>query len=843
MEGVASLVRTFDRSGDITEDTRTDTRVRIDVDGVVQGVGFRPFLYALACELALSGEVCNTPNGVRVHVEGDRRNVTRFLERLEIDAPPHSRIHGVSVTPETPRGANGFEIRRSTSVGAKTALVLPDIAVCDVCLAEMRDPDDRRYRYPFINCTHCGPRYSIIRRIPYDRSNTTMARFDMCPDCRAEYEDPADRRFHAQPVACPVCGPQTELWAAGGALLERKEDAVVAAIEALRAGKIVAVKGIGGFHLMCDARDSDAVNRLRRRKRRPKKPFAVMYPDLEAVGEDALVPAPEEAALVSSEAPIVLLRRRQRCGVASEVAPGLATIGAMLPYAPLHHLLLEELGTPLVATSANLSEEPICTDEREAVDRLAGIADLFLVHDRPIERAVDDSVVRVIDGAARVLRRARGYAPLPILTGVDGPQVLAVGGHLKNSVAVTHGNRVFLSQHIGDLETEAAYSAFLRAHADLRRLFDVDPEIVACDVHPDYASSRWAEDAGYPVQPVQHHYAHILSVMAEHDLCGPVLGVSWDGAGFGEDGGIRGGEFLRCTLAEYTRVASLRQFPLPGGDKAAKEPRRAALGLLFAAFGSAAFGDVALGDAVSGERLSRDAVSGGVPGETAGWPNGVVSGGVPGQAARRPNGVVSGDVPGETAAWPDGVPPPLRAAIEGGVHTPATTSAGRLFDALASLLGICHINAYEGQAAMQLEEAAMSADAGRDYAIAMRDGEQCRELDWFPLLESVLGDLSAGVEVSAIALGVHRALAAAIVSVAADFGLKDVVLSGGCFQSKLLTERAAAGLRREGFRVWLNESVPPNDGGIALGQAVHGMRAGGGEYVSRDTGRNCQHQR
>ncbi len=801
MAGVASLVRTFDRDSAMISDASIDRRVRIDIQGAVQGVGFRPFLYVLAADLALSGEVCNTPDGVRVHVEGEQSNVVRFLQRLEAEAPPHSRIHHITVTPEDLRGSTGFEIRHSTVAGTKTALVLPDIAVCDACLAEMRDPSDRRYRYPFINCTHCGPRYSIIRGIPYDRPNTTMARFEICPDCRAEYENPADRRFHAQPVACPTCGPQLALGAPDGSLLEQRDDAVLSAIEALRAGRIVAVKGIGGFHLMCDARDSDTVNRLRRRKRREQKPFAVMYPDLNAVCKDALVSAPEEAALVSREAPIVLLLRRRRCGVTSAVAPGIATIGAMLPYAPLHYLLLDELGIPLVATSGNLSEEPICTDEREAIDRLHGIADLYLVHDRPIERAVDDSIVRVIDGSVRVLRRARGFAPLPILTAVEGPAVLAVGGHLKNSIAVTQGNRIVLSQHIGDLGTAAAYAAFLRTQADVRQLFDATPEVVACDLHPDYASSRWAEKAGGPVQPVQHHYAHILSVMAEHHLCGPVLGVSWDGAGFGEDGGIRGGEFLQCTLEEYTRVASLRPFPLPGGDTAAKEPRRAALGLLFAAFGDAAFGGVLSGD------------------------------------------VVSGDVPRQTAGWPDGIPRPLRAAIERCVHTPATTSAGRLFDAFAGLLGICHINAYEGQAAMLLEEAAARADAGRDYAIAVRDGERCRELDWRPMLESVLADLAGGVDVSAIALGIHRALAAAIVSVACGSGLRDVALSGGCFQNKLLTEDAASGLRREGFRVWLNKSVPPNDGGIALGQAVHAMTVRGEEYVSRYTGRDRQHQR
>lgn len=782
-------------------DACVDTRVRVDVHGIVQGVGFRPFLYALACELSLTGEVCNTPDGVRVHVEGGRQSIARFLERLETEAPPHSHIQRVTVTDEQPRGGTGFAIGQSTTVGPRTALVPPDIAVCGACLAEMRDPGNRRYRYPFINCTHCGPRYSIIRRIPYDRPNTSMARFDMCPECRAEYENPVNRRFHAQPVACPVCGPQAALWSADGSLLERSDDAVRSAIEALRAGKIVAVKGIGGFHLMCDARDSEAVNRLRTRKGRVAKPFAIMYPSPESVREDAFVSVPEEAALTSSEAPIVLLSRRARCGVTPTVAPGLSTIGAMLPYSPMHVLLLDGLRFPLVATSGNLSEEPICTDEQEAIDRLRGIADLFLVHDRPIERAVDDSVVRLIDGTVRVLRRARGFAPLPIVIDATSPAVLAVGGHLKNSIAVTHGNRIFLSQHIGDLETKAAYAAFLGSNRDLRRLFDIDPEIIARDFHPDYASTRWAEESSVPVRSVQHHYAHILSVMAEHGLSGPVLGASWDGVGLGDDGGIWGGEFLKCTLERYTRVAALRPFPLPGGDSAAKEPRRTALGLLFAAYGDSGFSDATLGD-------------------------GALGGG-----------------PGRTPAWPEGVPASLRTAIERGVHTPATTSAGRLVDAFASLLGICHINRYEGQAAMQLEEAATRAESGRGYSIAFRTGERLCELDWYPMLESVLSDLSIGVDVPAIALGIHEALAAAIVSVACDCGLRDMALSGGCFQNRLLVERTAAGLRRDGFRVWLNVSVPPNDGGLALGQAVHAMTTGGGEYVSRDTRGDCQHPR
>ncbi len=465
---------------------------------------------------------------------------------------------------------------------------MPDLALCPDCLRELLDPHDRRYRYPFINCTHCGPRYSIIHDLPYDRAATTMRDFVMCPDCRAEYENPLDRRFHAQPVACPNCGPQVALWDRSGAILSSRDEALLAAAEALRRGQIVAVKGLGGFHLLVDARDDQAVERLRDRKQRYEKPLAVMFPALEPVEAACRVSDAEREVLTSSAAPIVLLRQKANNGIAPSVAPGNPYLGVMLPYTPLHVLLLMEVDFPLVATSGNLSGEPICTDEGEALARLGGIADLFLVHDRPIARPVDNSVVLVVrDGdeeSTVILRRARGYAPQPItLPGADG--VIAVGAQQKNAVAVAHADRVFLSQHVGDLDHAAAFATFTRTLADLQKMYELQPSIVACDLHPDYAATRYAEQSGLEVVPVQHHYAHVLSAMAEHGLDAPALGIAWDGTGYGTDGTIWGGEFLRITPEGFERVGHLATFPLQGGDLAAREPRRSALGVLYAAFG------------------------------------------------------------------------------------------------------------------------------------------------------------------------------------------------------------------------------------------------------------------
>jgi len=592
-------------------DAAMTKRLRITIRGAVQGVGFRPFVYRLATEMGLPGWVLNSTHGVFIEVEGSAPTLETFLLRIEREKPPRSFIQSLEYSFLDPIGYATFEIRRSDESGDRTTLVLPDIATCSDCLREIFDPTNRRYRYPFTNCTNCGPRFTIIEALPYDRPNTTMKGFVMCQACRSEYENPRDRRFHAQPNACPRCGPHLELWDPGGKVLASHHDALVGAAEAVRQGWIVAVKGLGGFHLLVDARNEDAVVHLRQRKHREEKPFALMYPTLELVREHCDVSELEERLLASPESPIVLLRRQRSAThspssvIAPSVAPGNPYLGIMLPYTPLHHLLLAELGFPVVATSGNLSDEPICTDEQEALKRLAGIADLFLVHDRPIARHVDDSVVRVVMGRELVLRRARGYAPLPIADcglmdshrtpssaqmGTSSPtSILAVGAHLKNTIAVSVGPQVFVSQHIGDLETAEAFQAFQRAIESLQKLYDLRPSVVACDAHPDYLSTQFARRTGVPVISVQHHYAHVLSCMVENELEPPVLGVAWDGTGYGRDGTIWGGEFLRVTEHSFHRIGHFRTFRLPGGEKAIKEPRRTAIGVLYEIYGDDTF--------------------------------------------------------------------------------------------------------------------------------------------------------------------------------------------------------------------------------------------------------------
>lgn len=750
-------------------------RVRAHIRGAVQGVGFRPYVYLLASEFGLSGFVLNTPEGVVVESEGEAVRVEAFLRDLPERRPPLSFIERIETEHIPPQGGDGFEIRQSDVSGDPAALIMADIATCADCLREMRDPTDRRYRYPFLNCTHCGPRFTILERLPYDRSNTAMKSFTMCADCRAEYENPRDRRFHAQPVACPACGPQLAFWDADGQTRSRRDHALADAAQAIRDGCIVAVKGLGGFHLMADARKRNAVLRLRDRKRREEKPFAMMYPGLDHVLKDCVVGDVERRLLESPECPIVLLARRtDAAAIAEEVAPGAPRFGVMLPATPLHHLLMEMLGFPVVATSGNLSEEPICIDEHEALHRLRGIAECFLVHDRPIVRHADDSIAHVVRGRAALLRRARGYAPLPVRVGEDGPPTTAFGGHLKNTVGVSKQNLVFLSQHIGDLETAQAFDAFLEAAAALCRLYAIEPVQVACDSHPDYLSARHARSLGLPVIEVQHHYAHILACMAEHGLSGPVLGVAWDGAGHGPDGTVWGGEFLRADRDGCVRVARMRRFPLPGGDAAVREPRRAAMGLLYALWG---------GDALEGADHA--------PGRTF-------------------------EVHERKA---------IRRMLERGMNAPMTSSVGRLFDGAAAFCGLRMRNAYEGQAAMLFEYAARRAGPpqGR-YYLSLREADGLLELDWAAMIAAIVEDAATGRAVEEIASEFHDALARAILEVARHAGLSEVVLGGGCFQNALLTEWAADRLEAGDFRVYWPEQVPANDGGIALGQALHAMR-------------------
>jgi len=753
-------------------------RLRVVIHGAVQGVGFRPYIYRLATEMGLNGWVINSSQGVFIEVEGDRPGLNSFLLRIEKEKPPLSFIRGMEHSFLDPKGYDKFEVRESDDSGAKTVMVLPDIATCPDCLAEIFDPDDRRYLYPFTNCTNCGPRYSIIQSLPYDRPNTTMKAFDMCDECLAEYTNPIDRRFHAQPNACPRCGPHVELWDHAGGVVASHHDAIKKTIEAIRLGEIVAVKGLGGFHLIVDARNNNAVNVLRERKHREEKPLALMYPSIESIKRDCEVSPIEERLLCSPEAPIVLLQRKQGDSeIAGDVAPDNPYIGAMLPYTPLHHILMAELGFPVVATSGNLSDEPICIDEREALERLGNIADIFLVHNRPIERHVDDSVVRVMMGRELVLRRARGYAPLPIHLNKPLPRVLAVGAHIKNAIAASIGQEVFISQHIGDLETAEASNAFRNVITSFENLYESSPEIIACDAHPDYTSTRYAREAGLPIITVQHHYAHVIACMAENELEPPVLGVSWDGTGYGLDGTIWGGEFLYIPEASFQRTAHLRTFRLPGGDKAVKEPRRTAIGLLYEIFGENVFD------------------------------------------MRELNPVLALGIEEKNI---------IREMLYKKINSPVTSSAGRLFDAVASIIGLRQVIRFEGQAAMELEFRIGRFDSDDRYAIELKkpdkNPDQPSIVDWEPMIREIIDDVNRDVPVEFISAKFHNTMVEAIILVAGDVDEKQVVLTGGCFQNKYLTEHSIIRLREEGFRPYWHQRVPPNDGGIALGQAVAAAR-------------------
>ncbi|MBH0199017.1 MAG: carbamoyltransferase HypF [Nitrospira sp.] len=775
-------------------------RVQIDIEGTVQGVGFRPFVYRLARELELSGWVRNTMDGVLIEVEGAAETVDTFLQRLRADAPASAcvesiRRHVVPVLDDT-----GFAIHRSTEPGRCALVIAPDLATCADCLRELADPSDRRVRYPFLTCTQCGPRFSLLTEMPYERSNTTMGAFPLCPNCEAEYETESDRRFHAEPIACPVCGPHVRLWDEQGREEADGEEALQQAEESLRAGSIVAVKGLGGFQLWVDAGSDEAVRRLRTRKQRPDKPFAVLFSSLDAVRVHCLLSSDEERMLCSPQAPIVLARKRQVHQLAEAVAPGNPSLGVMLPATPLQHLLMQDLQRPMVATSGNRSDEPIVTDEQEALVRLKGIADAFLVHDRPIARPVDDSVVRVMGNGfdakgfesgdspkARVmiLRRARGYAPQAIrlrdgLAQGDGQgPVLAVGGHLKNTVALLREDRVWLSQHLGELSTLEADTAFRQAVGDLQRLLQADPRLIACDLHPDYRSSGFARELAsslsVPLVPVQHHHAHVVSCMAEHGLDGEVLGIAWDGAGYGTDGQVWGGEFLIAGNRQFRRFAHLRPFRLLGGETAMREPSRSAAAVLWE---------------MMGEQMP---------------------------AYRLPSWDVADDQRARFAAL-----------LRSGLASPWTTSMGRLFDAVASLTGLCRQPSFEGQAAMAVEFAAERAQADRrsfasGYSVDVAEPDSSggtRVVDWRPMMSALLDDLRRGCSPEQIAARFHAGLAAGIVRVAQAAGLPRVVLTGGCFQNGLLLSLARRRLEEDGFAVYSHSLVPPNDGGLSLGQAV-----------------------
>ncbi len=755
-------------------------RRRIQVRGVVQGVGFRPFVYHLARRHDLRGWVCNTSSGVDIEAEGAPQAVDAFLQALTVEAPPLARIDAIEVHELPPNGDATFEIRHSQAQPGRFQPISPDVATCDACLAEVMDPADRRYRYPFTNCTHCGPRFTIIRDIPYDRPQTTMAAFAMCPECQAEYDDPANRRFHAQPNACPMCGPHLALVPTPGESLppDLPDDPIEATRVLLAHGRIVAIKGLGGFHLACDARNEEAVQRLRARKGRVGKPFALMARDLETIRSLCEVNDDEAKRLCGRERPIVLLRARLQNGIAPSVAPRQRNLGIMLPYTPLHHLLLQPApGIPdvLVMTSGNLSEEPIAIGNEEALMRLRDLADAFLLHNRDIYIRCDDSVVRVFRGAELPIRRSRGYAPYPVHLGADAIPLLACGAELKNTFCLTRGPYAFLSQHIGDLENVETLRSFEMSVAHFERLFRVHPQALAYDLHPDYLATRYAlQRAGresLPAIGVQHHHAHIAACLAEHQRPGPVIGVAFDGTGYGEDGAIWGGEFLIADLHGYRRAAHLAYVPLPGGDAAVRRTYRMAWSHLRHAFGSI-------------------------------WP----------------------DVPALRE-----VSPAERRVVERqivtGLNAPPTSSMGRLFDAISALCGICLEATYEGQAAIELEMLADPAeDDAYEWPLPDAAGDGPWAIDPAPVVRAVVAEVRKGVEVATIAARFHNAVAAMVAEMCRRLrtatGLNEVALSGGVWQNVLLLERTLARLEAAGFTVYTHHLVPPNDGGLALGQAA-----------------------
>jgi hydrogenase maturation protein HypF len=756
-------------------------RLKIAVRGAVQGVGFRPFVYRLARSLGLQGWVLNSPQGVFIEAEGGKELLDTFLLRIDSEKPPRSFIQSLEASFLDPAGYADFVIRESLHDGEHGAIIMPDIATCPDCLREIFDPSDRRYLYPFTNCTNCGPRYSIIDSLPYDRPHTSMRKFTMCPDCREEYENPLNRRFHAQPNACPACGPRIELWDPDGDVVANHHLALQVAAEVIRTGGIVALKGIGGFHLIANAGNEDAIRRLRTKKHREEKPLAIMAPSLAALHELCVVSGLEERLLTSPESPIVLLRKRPGVSpLAVSVAPGNPFLGAMLPYSPLHYILMRELGFPIVATSGNLTDEPICTDEDEALRRLSEIADIFLVHNRPIVRHVDDSVARILLGREQILRRARGYAPLPIeIANPENRVILAVGAHLKNSVALTVGSGLVVSQHIGDLATQEANRAFLQVVDNLTRIYNVLPSALVCDMHPDYLSTKYAATGAIEHIKIQHHCAHVASCMADNQLTEPVLGVSWDGTGYGTDRTIWGGEFLLARNGSFERVATFRSFALPGGDASIKQPRRTAIGLLFEMFGSGVFDR---NDLAPLRSFSRNQLY------------------------------------------------VLRTMLERRINSPRTTSAGRLFDAVASIIDLRQECSFEGQGATELEFLAATADTREEYSAPLVHPEPGMDparplyFDWKPMINSIMEDLQRSLQKSIIAAKFHNTLAACIVEVAKIAGMEKVVLSGGCFQNSLLSELAVTRLRDAGFRPYWHQRIPPNDGGIAAGQAFAALQ-------------------
>ncbi|WP_207956763.1 carbamoyltransferase HypF [Rubrobacter tropicus] len=757
----------------------------ISVRGIVQGVGFRPFVYALARRHGIAGLVRNDADGVRIEAEGHSEGLELFTRAIEKDPPPLAVVESVSWSPLPLVGEDGFRIEESREATSRSALVSPDVATCGDCLAELFDPSDRRHRYPFINCTSCGPRFTITRQVPYDRATTTMSSFGMCPDCDREYHDPADRRFHAQPNACPTCGPRVRLLDRFGHELAAG-DPIASAARMLRGRAILAVKGLGGYHLACDPFDDRAVRTLRGRKARRDKPFALMARDIDQARLLCHIGPDEETLLTSPTRPIVLLERRSDVGISERVAPRQKTLGVMLAYTPLHHLLLDGSGIPLVMTSGNNSDEPIAYRDDEALGQLGDIADFYLVHDRPVHVRCDDSVVRVLGGRPYPLRRSRGYAPAPLrLTEPFGRQVLAVGGELKNTFALARGNHAFPSHHVGDLENYETLRSFREGIEHYCGLFDVRPDLVAHDLHPEYLSTKYArelEEAGMPAVGVQHHHAHVASCLADNDRPSGeyVIGVALDGTGYGPDGAVWGGEFFGGSVEEgFTRLAHLQYAPLPGGAAAIRQPWRVALAHLLALYGE------------------EDTLK------------------LPLKTVRRA---------GETNVRL------ISRLIERQLNTPPTSSAGRLFDAVAALVGVPGSTraTYEGRAAVELELAA-EGPTTEAYPFWLRPEDPCSVVETNGIIAGAVEDLKAGRKAAEISAKFHRTMAEVVAAccetIRESTGVGIVALSGGTFQNALLTGQTMKLLKEGGFAIHTHRRVPTNDGGLALGQAILADRA------------------
>ncbi|MGI0480521.1 carbamoyltransferase HypF [Geminocystis sp. CENA526] len=763
---------------------------KISIRGIVQGVGFRPFIYKLAQELGLKGWVNNSVEGVSIEVESDREKLQIFINKIKEEKPPHSRIDSIEIKEFKGEGYQEFIIKNSETINhqKKTTLVLPDLSVCSDCLTEIFDPNNRRYRYPFTNCTNCGPRYSIIQSLPYDRVFTTMNKFIMCEECKKEYYNPKNRRFHAQPNACQKCGANLELWDKQGNCLSKFDDALTQTANLIKQGKIIALKGLGGFHLIADARNKQAIDTLRKRKNRPHKPLALMYPNLEQIKNDCLVSDLEEKLLLSSASPIVLVKKKdsftqnkaknQQYLICEEIAPNNPYLGVMLPYTPLHHLLLNLLNFPVVATSGNQKSEPICIDEYEALERLNLLADYFLIHNRPIFRAVDDSIVRIVNNEIIILRRGRGYAPLPIKlekkSTENSAQILALGGHLKNTISIEFNQQIFVSQHIGDLDNLETIKAYKNTIKNLSDIYDFTPDLIVCDAHPNYFSTQYAEELSkiknppIPIISVQHHLAHIFATIAEHNLKLPLLGIAWDGTGYGLDNTIWGGEFFYINEKKIQRIASFLPFPLIGGNQAILQPQRIALGLLNTVYNGL-------------ENIPQN-----LP-------------------------ILTHFSSQELALF--------QKMIDKKINTPLTSSVGRLFDGIAFILDIIKEVTFEGQAPMALEFLIDNSSPDKLYNFHWTyDPNNCNYIDVRSMVTEIIRDYLDNKSLGLIATKFHLTLVEIIKHISQKVDTSTVILSGGCFQNKYLLEHSINTLIDHNFKPYWSQKIPLNDGGLSVGQ-------------------------